>query len=726
MEIREFAERVLLGQSLADKLVAPRELTDLAPGPAIAAPAVPGRPLELPLRSGANERERFPTRRDLEREAGRGIALHFFANHELLALEAMALALLRFPDAPPAFRRELTVTMSEEQQHFSLYVDRMTACGVELGTVPVNAFFWQATRDAPTLLDFIVRMSLCFEQANLDYARHYMKAFAEVGDDATATVLERVYREEIAHVRRGLAWFRRELEPGADEFDAFARHLTLPLSPARARGRDFCAESRRRAGFDEAFIARMATVGGSKGRSPSAHFFTPTSELCVGAGRDYNPPARFDTLRRDLQTVPMFLAANDDIVVVDEAPDIAWLDELRRAGVTLPEFVAWTDGPPAIEHPRLTDLCAWGFAPQTQRWLRPWFPKLRGQQLHKRATLEHDAPAWYTGPWTEHTSRLYSKATSCEVLRGFLAKHDASWLCDEHHVGRVATTVDEVMDALEALVGTGSTTNVIKAEYGVSGRNMRRISGPTLSADDQAWLANQLHRDRRVVVEPWLDGVYDLSLRMRIVEPGRASVQGIGQFLTDARGQYKGAILGPATANFDEAARRFASGDGREPKRLSTMLHALAGHIAAALQPWHYTGLVGVDALVFRDQSRLRLKPIVEINARPNMGHVAHGLSRLLHGRSVGLWLIVPLAELARAGFDNAVAWAETMRQRAPLRMTGEGSSRRIVSGALLTTDPARARQFVSVAVVADSLTACSEMLAPLRSPLSRHSNATP
>ena len=60
----------------------------------------------------------------------RGRVLHFFANHELLALELMAVALLRFPDAPHSFRRGIIETMKEEQKHLNLYIESMNRLGV--------------------------------------------------------------------------------------------------------------------------------------------------------------------------------------------------------------------------------------------------------------------------------------------------------------------------------------------------------------------------------------------------------------------------------------------------------------------------------------------------------------------------------------------------------------------------------------------------------------------
>ena len=111
MELREFAERILCATTLEEKLIDPpgERLTDERPGPAWDFSAEPGRPAELRFKpsgsdkAGTAGKAEFPGLHGLDTEAGRGKVLHFFANHELLATELMALALLRFPDAPRPF-----------------------------------------------------------------------------------------------------------------------------------------------------------------------------------------------------------------------------------------------------------------------------------------------------------------------------------------------------------------------------------------------------------------------------------------------------------------------------------------------------------------------------------------------------------------------------------------------------------------------------------------------
>ena len=147
----------------------------------------------------------------------------------------MALVLLKFPDAPKAFRRDILTTLKEEQFHTQWYLKRMADCGVDFGAFRLSGFFWDAISTMETPLDYVTRLSLTFEQANLDYSKHYAKILTEAGDPATGKILGRIYRDEIAHVGHGLKWFRRWKREGDSDWETFNRQLHFPLSPSRAK-----------------------------------------------------------------------------------------------------------------------------------------------------------------------------------------------------------------------------------------------------------------------------------------------------------------------------------------------------------------------------------------------------------------------------------------------------------------------------------------------------------
>ncbi len=260
--------------------------------------------------------------------------LHTFANHELLAMELMAVALLRFPDAPSAWRLGLGRILLEEQEHMRLYLGRMKELGVRFGELPVSPFFWRCLSPMKTPMDFAAGMSLCLEQANLDWCRVYSAAVRGVGDEQTEALLERVYRDEIGHVAHGLRWFRRWKDPQASDWEAFVSALGEPLSPARARGRTLDLEGRRRAGFDEDFIQRIGVYARSRGRQPWVYSFEPGVEA-LAAGRPLGKAAL--GLQRDLAALPHLLASADDIVLAPPQRP-AFLARLKEAGLTVPEF----------------------------------------------------------------------------------------------------------------------------------------------------------------------------------------------------------------------------------------------------------------------------------------------------------------------------------------------------------------------------------------------------
>ncbi|MCA9565773.1 MAG: DUF455 family protein, partial [Myxococcales bacterium] len=343
MEISEFAERLLMGTRLEDKLLDPGRLSDERPTPALSIPSLPGRPNPIRLDRSFPE-YRFPGLRNDSSEVTRGRALHFFANHELLAIELMAVFLLRFPNAPAAFRRAVAYTITEEQEHFAAYRDRMAELGVSFGEVPVSRYFWDCLSDMATPEQFLSGMSLTLEQANLDFARHYADEFMAIGDTETSQLLERVYEDEIGHVSLGVEW----LEALRDENDKrslwtrYTINLKPPLSPSRAKGsKGMDIESRRRAGLDDDFIENLSLYRRSRGRKPDVYLFNPGAEALLGrdAANSSQPSSSSERVATDLTALPMLLASKDDIVLTRQLPSKEFCGRMLAIGLELPEFV---------------------------------------------------------------------------------------------------------------------------------------------------------------------------------------------------------------------------------------------------------------------------------------------------------------------------------------------------------------------------------------------------
>lgn len=262
MELFELAERVLHADTLDEKLLWPAEglaaLTDTTRGPARAW-SQPGRPPELVV-APRDVRLRFPSARGLHDKNMRVRWLHTFANHELMALELMAWALLAYPDAPPRFRMGLAWLIEEEQRHLRLYMDRIAALGATFGDLPVNDHFWRCAPSLRTPVQWVCAVNLTFEQANLDHAPEYAACMRAVEDVESAALLDQIERDEIKHVGFGARWLRQLQHPDStrDSFDLFLENLTDQNTPSRARGKRFNRTAREAAGLEATFIDAMS------------------------------------------------------------------------------------------------------------------------------------------------------------------------------------------------------------------------------------------------------------------------------------------------------------------------------------------------------------------------------------------------------------------------------------------------------------------------------------
>ena len=503
MKLSEFVEQILFGTTLAEKLADPGAITNFNDDGALRRDrslAAPGRTRDLKMHDGPGAATP-PGDEELENEKARGRLLHFLTNHELLATELMALVLWKFPDAPIEFRRGVLVTLREEQEHTRLYLNRMQELGVEFGSYPLSGHFWRVVEPMQSPMDFVSRLSLTFEQANLDYSRHFAKLFHRIGDNETAQILERIYQDEIGHVQHGLQWFRKWKSSEQTDWEAFREQLTFPMSPQRARGPtcDFNRDGRKQAGLDDHFIDAVELFRQSRGRTPTVHWFNPGAESELTGTPTDKESALLHQLGEDLEHLMTFVSKPDDVLLVREQPSRELQRRLLEAGVELPEYVPVEERATLVDR-KIHDFAPWAWTPGSHQLFEPL------------TTVAKVRPA----SWESSREPLFRKSWSTACLERWIAVDTPDWSTGRCVIGSLVRDVAEVKDALTEFATRGYANAIFKQDLSASGRGQRRLSCENpLTSEDKAWLEAELGKGQ-AVIEPELDRVLDLSFLWKL------------------------------------------------------------------------------------------------------------------------------------------------------------------------------------------------------------------
>jgi hypothetical protein len=132
------------------------------------------------------------------------------------------------------------------------------------------------------------------------------------------------------------------------------------------------------------------------------------------------------------------------------------------------------------------------------------------------------------------------------------------------------------------------------------------------------------------VVEPELDRLIDLSFLWHL--PGDSKVPkflGWTRPLVTAGRRYAGTRLGNAFSDCDRRLKQFLLAD--RCARLNAVVNWLQPRITLELTKRNFSGYFGVDAFACQDTSgNLQIKPLVELNPRMTMGHIALSLEKRL------------------------------------------------------------------------------------------------
>ncbi|TGL62789.1 DUF455 family protein [Leptospira sarikeiensis] len=254
MTLNEYANFLLNSDKLEDKLYSPEKMPEDILWPDFIPNDRPARDLKIQF---SDKKIKMPRVEHLNQEENRVLSLHHFANHELMAVELFAWAILKFQNASASIRKSLYKTILEEQKHLRLYLDSIREWGMDLGDRPLNYIFWKQTPNMQTLQKFFAVMALSFEGANLDFSLLYQRAFQKFGDTKRADIMEIVHKDEIRHVKRGVKVVYSDGVSGIDQWEKYLELLNHPFTPRRAKGFLYFPELRIKAGFSAEFAEAL-------------------------------------------------------------------------------------------------------------------------------------------------------------------------------------------------------------------------------------------------------------------------------------------------------------------------------------------------------------------------------------------------------------------------------------------------------------------------------------
>ena len=229
---------------------------------AMPADAPPPDPIRMPGRPPCPRlvHPRELPRRGFGTDAGRAAFIHAVAHIEFNAIDLAWDAVYRFRGLPDAYYADWVGVAADEARHFAMLRTRLQALGHDYGDFDAHNGLWEMAEK--TAGDGLARMALVprvLEARGLDVTPGMIVKLRQLGDDATAGILEVILREEVAHVAAGSRWFRWHCDRAGVEPHATFRALLREHARDVLHG-PFNLEARAAAGFDEAELSALRAL----------------------------------------------------------------------------------------------------------------------------------------------------------------------------------------------------------------------------------------------------------------------------------------------------------------------------------------------------------------------------------------------------------------------------------------------------------------------------------
>jgi hypothetical protein len=320
-------------------------------------------------------------------------------------------------------------------------------------------------------------------------------------------------------------------------------------------------------------------------------------ELTNAADRSHAPVSGHtlksgETIGADLAWAWTAIAKADDVILTPGEIQSADFSELRQLGLPIPGFVDVTK---AFDETAPAQFVPWGWTASLLA-----FGESRGWEC---------------------------AAPPIQVVREVNRRAFRFSLEEQWGIGlpgaAIATSPAELDDILRQS-GDWSRGWLLKANFGMSGREALRGRGTQLDDPARNWALRQLQSAGPIVVEPIVDRIAEAGLQLEISRAGEPELIGITPLLVDRAGVYRGSRFGSPSSELEPWQPAI------EP----------ALRVARELQRLGYFGPLGIDAMRYRDRAgEIRLRPLQDLNARYTMGRLALGFRRILPVGWCGSWL---------------------------------------------------------------------------------------
>ncbi|KAK9805659.1 hypothetical protein WJX72_010644 [[Myrmecia] bisecta] len=216
--------------------------------------------------------------------------LHNLAHVELNAIDLAWDTVARFSPLglEPGFYADFAHVADDESRHLGWCLQRLEELGHAYGDMPAHNLLWEGAQvSSGDLNGRLAVVPMSQEARGLDAGPRLSAKLVGWGDNRTAAIVERIAREEKAHVAVGVAWFRRicsalEADPGTS-----FRVLLSELCPNLLKG-PFNHETRVEVGLEQSWYDPSMWPAN-----------TPAALTQPGQGALAGAPGSPDSLSRD-------------------------------------------------------------------------------------------------------------------------------------------------------------------------------------------------------------------------------------------------------------------------------------------------------------------------------------------------------------------------------------------------------------------------------------------